>query len=594
MKRIRAFIPYLLAYRWEISIGIIALLATDLIGLAIPWILKNFIDLLPQKPSGLELAWYAGLLFLAAIGQGVSRFGWRKYLFGTSRKVEVDILNKLFRHLQSLDRTFFQNQKVGDLMSRATNDLRAVKDFLGLALLVVLDAVVVIVTAVGLMIYINPKLTFYALLPLPLLSILFFGFIKTIGARHTAIQESLAKITSMVQENLAGIRVLHAFVQEEHEMKRFDDLNREHIAKNMGLAKLFGMFTPSLVLIIGIAALITLWVGGKEVIAHQMAIQSGEVVENVFSLGSFVAFNGYLLMLSWPMMAIGYVTNLTQKGLAAMDRIQEIFDSRSSLTVASPDTSVGNLQGGIEFKDLMFRYPGDSDPVLEHIDLKIKPGNTVALIGMIGSGKSSFVQLIPRIFDAEGDSIFIDGQPIREIPLHRLRNHISFVDQEPFLFSTSIRNNIAMGRNDATDEEIEAIVRCVHLTPDLERWPQRLETVVGERGVSLSGGQKQRIALARALIRSPKILILDDAFSSLDIETEAIIINNIKKITGALTTILITHRLTITRQVDQILVMERGKIVERGNHEMLMKNEGLYQRMYNNQALAREMEILLQ
>ncbi len=594
MKRIRAFIPYLRAYRWEITIGIIALLATDLIGLVIPWLLKNFIDLLPQKPSGSELAWYAGLLFLAAIGQGVSRFGWRKYLFGPSRKIEVDILNKLFRHLQSLDKTFFQNQKVGDLMSRATNDLRAVKDFLGLGLLVVLDAVVVIVAAVGLMIYINPQLTFYALLPLPLLSILFFGFIKTIGVRHTAIQEHLAKITSMVQENLAGIRVLHAFVQEEHEMKRFDDLNREHIAKNMGLAKLFGMFTPSLVLIIGIAALITLWVGGKEVIAHQMAIQSGQVVENVFSLGSFVAFNGYLLMLSWPMMAIGYVTNLTQKGLAAMARIQEIFDSRSSLTVPTSGTSVGTLKGGIEFRDLTFSYPGEPDPVLGHINLKIEPGSTVALIGMIGSGKSSFAQLIPRIFDAEGVSIFIDGQPIREIPLDRLRNHISFVDQEPFLFSTSIRNNISVGRSGVMDEEIDAIVRCVHLTPDLERWPQGLDTMVGERGVSLSGGQKQRIALARALIRNPKILILDDAFSSLDIETEAIIVNNIKKITGSLTTILITHRLTITRRVDQILVMERGKIVERGNHEMLMKNEGLYQRMYTNQALAREMEILLQ
>jgi len=594
MKRIRAFIPYLRAYRWEITIGIIALLATDLIGLVIPWLLKNFIDLLPQKPSGSELAWYAGLLFLAAIGQGVSRFGWRKYLFGPSRKIEVDILNKLFRHLQSLDKTFFQNQKVGDLMSRATNDLRAVKDFLGLGLLVVLDAVVVIVAAVGLMIYINPQLTFYALLPLPLLSILFFGFIKTIGVRHTAIQEHLAKITSMVQENLAGIRVLHAFVQEEHEMKRFDDLNREHIAKNMGLAKLFGMFTPSLVLIIGIAALITLWVGGKEVIAHQMAIQSGQVVENVFSLGSFVAFNGYLLMLSWPMMAIGYVTNLTQKGLAAMARIQEIFDSRSSLTAPTSGTSVGTLKGGIEFRDLTFSYPGEPDPVLEHINLKIEPGSTVALIGMIGSGKSSFAQLIPRIFDAEGASIFIDGQPIREIPLHRLRTHISFVDQEPFLFSTSIRNNISVGRSGVMDEEIDAIVRCVHLTPDLERWPQGLDTMVGERGVSLSGGQKQRIALARALIRNPKILILDDAFSSLDIETEAIIVNNIKKITGSLTTILITHRLTITRRVDQILVMERGQIVERGNHEMLMKNEGLYQRMYTNQALAREMEILLQ
>lgn len=594
MKRIKAFIPYLYTYRWEMTVGIIALLATDFIGLVIPWILKNFIDLLPQKPSNSELVWYAGLLFLAAIGQGVSRFGWRKYLFGPSRKIEVDILNKLFFHLQTLDKTFFQNQKIGDLMSRATNDLRAVKDFLGLGLLVALDAVVVIIAAIGLMIYINPQLTFYALLPLPLLSILFFGFIKTIGARHTAIQENLAKITSMVQENLSGIRVLHAFVQEEHEMKRFDDLNRQHIAKNMGLAKLFGMFTPSLSLTIGIAILITLWVGGKQVITDQMAIQSGQVVENAFTLGSFVAFSGYLLMLAWPMMALGYVTNLTQKGLAAMDRIQEIFDSRSSLIEEASSTPTKPIEGGIEINDLTFRYPGEPDPVLKNINLKIEPGSTVALIGMIGSGKSSFAQLIPRIFDAEGASINVDGQPIRRIPLDLLRRHIAYVDQEPFLFSTSIRNNIAMGRSGVTDEEIDDMVRCVHLTPDLDRWPQGLETVVGERGVSLSGGQKQRIALARALIRNPKILILDDAFSSLDIETEAIIVSNIRRITGSLTTLLITHRLTITRKVDQILVMERGEIVERGNHEILIKNDGLYQRMYNNQALAREMEILLQ
>ena len=398
----------------------------------------------------------------------------------------------------------------------------------------------------------------------------------------------------MVQENLAGIRVLHAFVQEEHEMKRFDDLNRKHIAKNMGLAKLFGMFTPSLVLTIGIAALITLWVGGKEVIAHQAAIQSGEMVENVFTLGSFVAFNGYLLMLSWPMMAIGYVTNLTQKGLAAMDRIQEIFESRSSLGEEVSAAPKELSEGGIEFKGLTFYYPNEPHPVLKNIDLKIEAGSTVALIGMIGSGKSSLAQLIPRVFNADQGEIFIDDQPIQEIPLDRLRSHIAFVDQEPFLFSTSVRNNIAVGRSDATDEEIDAVVRCVHLTPDLERWPQGLETVVGERGVSLSGGQKQRIALARALIRNPKILILDDAFSSLDIVTEAIILRNIQKITSSLTTIIITHRLTITRQVDQILVMEHGRIVERGKHEMLIKNEGLYQRMYTNQALAREMEILLQ
>lgn len=582
MKRIRAFIPYLRAYRREIMIGIVALLATDLLALVIPWLLKILIDLLPQKPTHLELASYAGILLLAAILQALSRFGWRKFLFGPSRKIEADILNHLFGHLQTLDKTFFQNYKVGDLMSRATNDLRAVKDFLGLGLLVTLDAVVVIVTCIALMIYINPQLTLYALLPLPVVSVIFFGFIRAIGLRHKAIHEHLAKITSLVQENLAGIRVLHAFVQEEHEKQRFDELNRAYIAKNMHMAKLFGLFTPSLMVTVGLAALIAFWVGSKAVIAGDM------------SLGAFVAFNGYLMMLSWPMMAIGFVINMTQKALAAMGRIQELLDSSSALAAPPAQVSDDPIQGAIEFKDLTFHYPGETEPVLEGIDLKIDPGETVALIGMIGAGKSTLAQLIPRVFDAPQDSIRIGGRPITHVPLDRLRSQIAFVDQQPFLFSTSIRSNIAVGRSDATDEEIDAMVQCVHLTPDLARWPDGLDTIVGERGVALSGGQKQRIALARALIRHPKVLILDDAFSSLDVETEGIILKNIQGLTDSLTTILITHRLAVTRQVDQIWVLEHGRILEHGNHGALMKSGGLYQRMYQNQELAREMEILLQ
>ena len=582
MSRIKAFIPYLWAYRREVMIGIIALLATDFIGLVIPWLLKSFIDLLPQKPSSPELVKYAGLLFLAALAQALSRFGWRKYLFGPSRKVEVDILNRLFGHLQTLDKTFFQGHKVGDLMSRATNDLRAVKEFLGLGLLVALDAVVVIVACVALMLYINPELTFYALIPLPVVSVLFFGFIRAIGERHKAIQEHLAKITALVQENLAGIRVLHAFVQEENEKDRFEALNREHIAKNMSLAKLFGLFTPSLVVTVGIAALIAFWMGSKAVIAGEM------------SLGSFVAFNGYLMMLSWPMMAIGFVINMTQRSHAAMGRIQELFDAQSSLRPSPNSERNDSFQGEIQIRNLTFRYPGETRPVLEGIDLHIEPGQTVALIGMIGAGKSSLAQLIPRVFDAPESSIWIDGRPITELPLDELRRQIAFVDQQPFLFSTSIRDNIALGTSETTDAEIDEMVRCVHLTPDLVRWPQGLDTMVGERGVSLSGGQKQRIALARALIRRPKILILDDAFSSLDVETEGIILKNITNLTRSLTTILVTHRLSITRQVDQIAVLESGRIVERGTHEALMKSGGLYQRMYQNQELARQMEILLQ
>jgi len=386
----------------------------------------------------------------------------------------------------------------------------------------------------------------------------------------------------MVQENLAGIRVLHAFVQEENEIKKFDGLNREHIEKNMRLAKMFGVFTPSLVLTTGVAALLSLWIGGKEVIAGEM------------TLGSFVAFNSYLVMLSWPMMAVGFIINLSQKGLAAMSRIQEIFDATSSLAPVTTRDPEFKIEGAIEFRGLHFTYPGTGEPVLHDVGFVVRPGSTVALVGMIGSGKSSLVQLIPRIFDVSHSMLWIDGKPIQEISPDLLRRNIGYVEQEPFLFSTTIRENIALGRPGSSEQEIEEMVHCVHLLPDLERWPLGLNTLVGERGVALSGGQKQRIALARALIRRPKILILDDAFSSLDMKTEAIILDNIQSHIQGTTTLMITHRLSMVQRVEQILVLDRGRVLESGTHEELMRLKGSYQQLFDNQALAREMEIMLQ
>lgn len=587
VKTIKSFLPYLKVYRTEIGIGIAALLVTDLAGLVIPWLLKQFIDLLPKNPSSALLAKYAGFLFLAALVQAVSRYGWRKYLFGPSRKIEFDILNRMFRCLQSLDRAWFLKQKVGDLMSRGANDLRAVKDFIGLGLLIMIDSAFVIVACVALMLYLNPLLTFYSLLPLPFLSILFFKFVKTIGKRHLAIQEHLGKITATVQENLAGIRVLHAFVQEEHQKKKFDALNRDYIEKNMRLTKIFGMFTPSLVFTVGVASMISLWVGGKMVI-------SGD-----FTLGSFVAFNGYLLMLSWPMMGIGYVLNLSQKGLVSMGRIDEIFNAKSSL-VSRPEKSSAldekavEIKGAIIFKGLNFSYPGKKENCLHDISLEIKSGTRVALVGMIGSGKTTLVQLLSRVFDAEPGSILVDGIPVVDIPLRRLREAIGYVEQDPFLFSTSLRENITMGKPDAAEEDIKDIIRCVNLWSDIERLPEGLDTIVGERGVSLSGGQKQRVALARALIKKPKILILDDAFSSLDVETEKVIMNNVQDIIKGMTTLFVTHRFTMVREMDQIVVMDNGRVAEKGSHDDLIKREGLYHRIFKTQALAMEMEISLQ
>ena len=586
VKTIKSFLPYLKTYRREIGLGILALLITDLAGLAIPWLLKQFIDVLPDKPSGALLAQYAGILFLVAMVQAVSRYGWRKRLFGSSRKMEFDILNNLFRHMQSLDKTWFLQQKVGDLMSRGANDLRAVKDFLGLALLIMIDSFVVIVACVGLMLYIHPRLTLYAMLPLPLLSILFFKFVKTMADRHRAIQEHLGKITSMVQENLAGIRVLRAFVQEENEKRKFAALNKEYMALNMRLAKIFGMFTPSLVFTIGVAGMISLWMGGKMVIAGEL------------TLGSFVAFNGYLMMLSWPMMGIGYVFNLTQKGLVAMGRLNEIFNARPSLApppkTAGPGmTPFGEIKGGVVFRGLSFAYPGKKDNCLHDISLEVKPGTSALIVGMVGAGKSTLVQLIPRIFDAGSGSLLIDGLPVKDIPLDQLRMAIGFVKQDPFLFSTTIRENIRMGKPSASDDEIDSIVRCVNLTPDLERLPEGMETVVGERGVALSGGQKQRVALARALIKKPAILILDDAFSSLDVETEIIILKNIREVIKGMTTLCVTHRFSMALAMDQVIVMDQGRVVERGSHAELVKLAGTYQRMFKTQALADEMEVNL-
>ncbi|MFQ5673381.1 MAG: ABC transporter ATP-binding protein [Nitrospinales bacterium] len=579
VNRLKTFLPFLAAYRREILIGCAALLLCDIAGLAIPWLLKTVIDLLPEKPQSRELIQYGGLLFLAAALQGLFRYGWRKKLFGPSRKVEFDILNRLFDHFLTLDRAFYQNQKIGDLMSRATNDLRAIRDFMGLGFLILMDAVVVIACCLALMIYINPTLTLYALLPLPLVTVLFYKFFGSVVVQHRIVQEHLAKITSMVQENLAGIRVLHAYVQEDHEKRKFDQLSREYLEKNMRLTKIFGLFTPSMVFVVGVAAMIALWIGGKAVIAGEM------------TLGSFVAFNGYLMMLSWPMMGIGYVFNLSQKGSSAMGRLQEIFSAQSR--IADCRTGKSEIQGEIEFRGVQFTYPGKSDFGLRDINLKVERGSSVALLGMIGSGKTTLAQLVARMFDPSAGELLVDGLPIQDIPLSVLRRNIAYVDQEPYLFSTTIKNNIAFGADETGDEKIDEAVRLAGLAPDLSHFPQGLETLVGERGISLSGGQKQRIALARALIRKPKILILDDAFSSLDVETEEKILKNIRDYLKGVTAIIVTHRLSTIRNTDRIVVMDNGRIVETGSHSELVRGGAYYSQVFKNQMLAREMEILM-
>lgn len=570
-------------YRRQMAVGIAALLMADFAGLIIPWLLKVVVDELPNSPSHIDLAEYGGILFSVAIVQALSRFGWRKFLFGPSRLVERDISNTLFSHFLSLDKVWFLNQKIGDLVSRATNDLRAIRDFVGLGLLILIDCIVVIISCVGLMVWINPSLTLVVLIPLPILTVLFFKFLPEISRRHEIVQEHLAKMTAHVQENLAGVRVLHAFVQEECEKQKFDELNREYIKKNLNVTRLFGVFTPSLMFTVGVAAMISLWVGGKAVIAEEM------------SLGSFVAFNGYLLMLSWPMMGIGYIINLTTKGQAAMGRIQEIFSTQAGISDnQKTETSINALKGEIEFRGLSFSYPEISRKALQDIHLKIPAGQILAVVGEVGSGKSTLIQMLPRLFDVPNDALFIDGNPVSKIPLSVLRQNIGYVDQEPYLFSSTIRENITFGVNNATDSDIDFVVEKSGLFSDLNRFSKGLDTIVGERGVSLSGGQIQRIAIARALLIYPSILVLDDAFSSLDVETEESILLNIREFTRGATTLIISHRLSVVRKADRIIVMNDGGIVEDGTHMELMELNEKYAKIYKNHQLAMQMEATLQ
>ncbi len=578
--QLKVFVSYLKAYRKEMFIGMIALILTDIVGLAIPWILKQFVDKLPSKPSNEELLVFAGLLGLAATFQGLFRFGWRKYIFGPSRKVEFDIVNDLFRHFLKLDNSFYQKRKIGDLLSRATNDIRSVRDFLGLGLLVLADCFVVIISCFVLMIYISPKLTLMAFLPLPLISILFYLYTKKISEGHRIVQEELGNISDIVQENLSGIRTLHAYGQEEKEKEKFEKQNEVYLSKNMTLTKLYAIFPTSLSFFLGLATLISLWIGGKEVIAGNL------------TLGSFVAFNGYLLMLSWPMMGIGYVFNLSQKGASAMRRVQDIFSEQSEIKAPLNGNFKKDFQGELEFQSVSYHY-SIKGFYLEDINLKIEPGQWVGITGPIGAGKSTLFKFPLRVIDPVEGTILLDGIPIKDLPLDLLRKQIGYVEQGPFLFSATIQENIAFGTDISDKKIIEEIAFIAGLDPDIAVFPKGLETMVGEKGVSLSGGQKQRIALARALIRKPKILILDDAFSSLDVETEEKILKNIRRVAKETTVILITHRVSTQRFSDQIVVIENGKISGLGSREQLEAQEGYFKEISNAQSFQKGLEAFL-
>jgi len=594
-SKLRPLFPYMKKYWKGFVAGSIAVLCTNGIMVQAPRLVQRIVDDLNRGLSHGKLLTWCWLLVAVAVGKGVFQFLTRWIIIGISREIEFDLRNDLFRHLEALDPGFYQRTRTGDIMARATNDLNSVRMLLGPAIMYSANTLVYTTGALFYMIQISPKLTVWAFLPLPIASILVQYFGTRIHERFERIQAKFSDISARAQENFSGARLIRAYAQEEAETALFETENIDYINRAMPLARLMGMLWPTLELMLGLALVIVLWVGGQEVLLHRI------------SVGKFTAFTMYMLQLTWPVIALGWVINIFQRGTASMERIHEILrqkpsiaDDRAVITVA-PETKI---RGEIEFRDLVFAYDHESKPcnvalpsamepgkaVLHHVNLKIPAGSSLAIVGPTGSGKSTLVSLIPRIADAAPGSVLIDGRPIREYSLETLRRQIGFVPQETFLFSATVRENIAFGVEDATDEQVRRAAKISQIAHDVEDFPEKYETTVGERGLTLSGGQKQRTAIARAVIREPRILVLDDALASVDTHTEDQILNGLREVMKGCTTIFISHRISTVRNADRIAVLHQGTIVEYGTHEELLELNGYYTDLYDKQLLEEELE----
>ena len=557
------------------------------IQLISPWVLMYAIDDLTLDVTRQKLAVYSTLLIVIALTGGVFSFLTRRTIIGISRQVEYDLKNDFFSHLQLLSVDYFQRHRTGDLMSRVTNDLNAVRMMVGPAVMYSCTTSMTFVVAVLLMFSISPRLTLLGLLPLPFVSLVVKGFGKAIYQRSEQVQEALAHMSATVQEALAGVRVVRAYGREAGEIERFRESNDDYLNRNRTVIQLQALFYPTMALFLGFSGLIVFWQGSRLVVANQITV------------GDFVAFNAYLVMLAWPMIAFGWVTNMLQRGLAAWHRILNVLEAVPSITDRGLDgacNSKREIQGKIEFRNLHFAY--DDQPVLEAVSATVEAGQMLALVGATGSGKSTLVNLLPRLFDPPPQTVLIDGIDIRDLSLSALRRAIGYVPQEPFLFSQTIAQNVAFGLSSSEHQtqavsEINPIERAVdiaRLDKDLIDFREGLDTTVGERGVTLSGGQKQRVAIARALMADPKILILDDAFSAVDTKTEQEILTGLRPLLRQRTSIVVSHRISTIREADLILVLDGGQVIERGDHRTLVAKDGVYAELHRKQLLEAELD----
>jgi ATP-binding cassette, subfamily B, multidrug efflux pump len=571
-------LPYLDRYRRGLIIGAACIAITNAIALAQPQVLRHAVDDLYQGVTAAKLGRYAVILFLISLASGIFKYFMRQTIIAISRHIEFDLRNDLFRHLQTLPLGYFQTTRTGEIMSRATNDLAAVRMMLGPGFMYLVNTAVVALISLGFMIAISPRISLYALLPLPLVSFTVGYFGDRIHRRYEEIQQRFATLSARVQENLAGVRVVRALAQEEREVEDFHALNQDYLSKNLALIRTSGLFHPTLGFLSGLAALLGLYLGGREVIAGRI------------TLGQFVAFTVYLAMLNWPVYALGWVINLFQRGMASFGRIVEVLDVEPAIRNLPNARRPATCRGEIEFRDLTFTYPGADRPSLRRVSFRAPSGSTVAIVGHTGSGKSSVLSLIPRVFDPPPGTVFLDGVDVRELDLFWLRAQIGYATQDHFLFSETVAENIAYGVDDPLREAVERASRLAHLDEDVRGFPQGYETPVGERGITLSGGQRQRVTIARALLRGTPVVLLDDCLSSVDTQTEEAILRDLGEGRRGRTLLLVSHRVSTVRDADLILVLEDGAIVEEGAHDQLIARGGRYAELYREQQLEEELE----
>jgi ATP-binding cassette, subfamily B, multidrug efflux pump len=569
--------PYLWRYRAGFGLGFGSLIVKDALGAALPLAMRAAIDALTGG-RGLRIVMaFCGLMVAIALAKGIFQYWMRVSLIGISRDVEFDLRNDLFSRLVTLDSGFYSRMRTGDILARATNDMNAVRMMLGPGMMYLFETSVTLIFAVAVMLHVDWRLTLAALAPAPLVSAAVLGFGRKIHDRFEAIQAMFSDISSRVQENLSGVRVVRAYVQECAELELFERVNDGYVAENIRLARITALFNASLTALIGTTFLLVLWVGGWQFAQHRI------------TLGSLVMFFTYMNMLVWPMIAMGWVANLVERGRASLERVRVLLQERPQIAApADPRPLPSPLRGEIEFRGVSLHY-GDR-AALRHIDLRIRAGSTVAIVGHTGSGKSTLAHLIPRLIDASEGSVRLDGIDLREFSPEDLRRAIGYVPQETFLFSATLADNIAFGVKEATEEQIQRAADIAGLAPDIAGFPDGYRTMVGERGITLSGGQKQRAAIARAILRDPRILILDDALASVDTATEERILNGLAAIMRGRTTILISHRVSTVRAADRIFVLEEGQLVGEGSHDELLKCGGYYADLYHKQLLEEELE----